>query len=201
MSTSHSELNGLRQFDNLGFSVSDLSSALFHIKDIEAFEARHPELFQQGKPPQPDQDDAVLEAQLAQARQEIERLTQDNERLTLEVQCLKAGNGKPAPTQSAILANKRKQARALVERIGDAAKLAHAVTSEGPTRGGHPWTEQELKAKADEIGVKLRGDAWKSFKGGMPSTLVKKDAGARASVPKNPPVTPEESPGNVASED
>lgn len=96
-------------------------------------------------------------------------------------------------TYRATLTRKRNYARTLIEKIGDAAKLAHAIAVEGPKRGGNPWTEGEIRDLEEKLGVSIKGDCLKAFKAGMPAELVKKDAGAR-------PITPhKESPDDVES--
>lgn len=69
----------LRRYDNQHFKISHLGSALFFPRDIEGFEADHPEIFPQ--------------APLAQARGRIAELERQLQELRQENESLKAGGG------------------------------------------------------------------------------------------------------------
>lgn len=161
---SRSDFEGLRQFDNLIFDVHNLDSALLHIKDIEQFESEHPELFQ-GKPhTQCPERIANLEAQLAQARQE-------NERLTQEVERLKAGineSDMPAPkTAPAIEARAQKTAERWAEHLEQAVTLAVECAQAEKV---YSYTQHEKKWEI-RFGSKPLREALRAMRRGLPDDL------------------------------
>jgi len=129
----HSDLKGLRRFDNLRFDESDLGSALFHIKDVEAFERQHPELFKETPYAQASPRIADLEAQLAKARQEIERLKD-------------GGNGEEAAPGSCddCPAKMKAEVNLKVFKVGVGMALRCASDGDRQSKEGHLTLWREL---------------------------------------------------------
>lgn len=96
-------------------------------------------------------------------------------------------------TANATIARLNKRIQILTKGYEGAANLACEISRRGPKANGTPWTEPEVLALSDELGVTIKGDCLKAFKAGMPPELVKKDAGARPTTPR------EEYPDDVES--
>ncbi|GAB6038046.1 hypothetical protein JCM15519_26050 [Fundidesulfovibrio butyratiphilus] len=165
---SRSDFEGLRQFDNLIFDVHNLDSALFHLKDIEQFESEHPELFSKAPSAQSPKRIAELETQLAQARQENERLTQEIERL-------KAGtneNDMPAPrTAPANEARAQTTAGRWAGRLQQAVSLAVECAQAGKACS-YLQHEQMWETR---FGSRPAREALRAMRRGLPDDLVDGD--------------------------
>lgn len=95
-------------------------------------------------------------------------------------------------TANAQIGKLKKRNLELTDGYEGAARLASEIGRRGP-KSGNPWSESEVLTLAVELGVSIKGDCLKAFKAGMSADLVKKDAGARPTTPR------EESPDDVES--